>query len=456
MAEAAPPAHRPVVWPPCLRSPSAPLSKVVDGLMRAQAEAPETIRAGQAAQAARMLAWAVDHSDYYAELAGAAAELADLAAAPDRFFGAWRALPLLRKVDLRTDAGRIYATGLPRSHGPLSMSVTSGSTGTPVEVRMTRLTRLAFRALTVREHLWQGRDVGKRLGAVRYVDRSLRDPRGIRGANWGPPVAELWPTAPSSVIHVGLPLEDIARWLEDFDPAYLLCNPSLVAGLMDVMAQPPPALEQVRCMFEPLDPALEAAIAERWQVGVTDAYSANELGIIAVRCAEAGTLHVQEESALVEVLDEHGAPAAPGDWGSVVVTPLLNLATPLVRYETGDYATVGEPCACGRPSATLGRVLGRVRNLARRPDGSRFWPTRLNILRHVAPVLQAQFVQTALDRIELRVVVSRPLDDADRAAAIARVREALEYDYVVEVAEVEALERGPTGKFEEFVSQLDE
>ena len=56
---------------------------------------------------------------------------------------------------------------------------------------------------------------------------------------------------------------------------------------------------------------------------------------------------------------------------------------------------------------------------------------------------------------ELRLVVARPLDEDERASATSWVREALEFDYRVEIHEVEALERGPSGKFEEFVSRIE-
>jgi phenylacetate-CoA ligase len=69
-------------------------------------------------------------------------------------------------------------------------------------------------------------------------------------------------------------------------------------------------------------------------------------------------------------------------------------------------------------------------------------------------VRQAQFVQPAVDRIELRVVLDRPLTAAETEQAIAFVRTTLDYPFEVSLAVVDAIERGPTGKFEEFLSLL--
>ena len=188
----------------------------------------------------------------------------------------------------------------------------------------------------------------------------------------------------------------------------------------------------------------------------TDLYSANEVGYIAFRCREQGALHVQSESLLVEVLDDAGQPCAPGETGRVVVTSLHNLATPLLRYEIGDYAEVGAPCKCGRGLPVLARVQGRVRNLVRTPDGRRYWPVSLGRIRTVTPIIQAQFVQTALDTVELRVVCSRALSPEETADAVVKTRQALGYPVRRAASCPWTRSRGARpGKFEEFLSLVD-
>ena len=135
-----------------------------------------------------------------------------------------------------------------------------------------------------------------------------------------------------------------------------------------------------------------------------------------------------------------------------MLTSLHNLATPLLRYDIGDYATVGAPCACGRASPVIERVLGRVRNMACSPDGRRFYPTSMSAIGSIPPIRQAQYVQTAADHIDLRVVLDRPLTDVEGKKAIDFVRRALGFPYEVSIVAVDAIERGPTGKFEEFLS----
>ncbi len=244
-----------------------------------------------------------------------------------------------------------------------------------------------------------------------------------------------------------------------FDPHYLLAYPSIMPWLMDHMAATgdrPQSLREIRFISEPLDKDLETRLAEEWQVRSTDIYSANEVGYIGFRCLEHGALHVQSESLLVEVINGQGQACVPGESGRVVVTSLHNLATPLLRYDLGDHATVGEPCPCGRGLPVISQILGRTRNAALSPDGQRYWPTRLNRMRTIGPIKQAQYVQTAIDTIEIRAVLSRPLREQERLDAVENTIKALGYRYKIVVVPVSEISRGAGGKFEEFLSLLPE
>src|SRR5262249_35809997 len=65
---------------------------------------------------------------------------------------------------------------------------------------------------------------------------------------------------------------------------------------------------------------------------------------------------------LVEVVDpQSGEPLPDGEVGELVFSTLTKEALPLLRYRTGDLASVTrEPCACGRTFARMSRILGRT------------------------------------------------------------------------------------------------
>ena len=132
------------------------------------------------------------------------------------------------------------------------------------------------------------------------------------------------------------------------------------------------------------------------------------------------------ESLVVEVLDDEGRACAEGEIGRVVVTDLHNFASPLLRYDIGDYAEVGGRCSCGRTLPTLRRVLGRKRNLMMKADGSRFLPRAgFETFDEIAPIQQYQVIQHALDDIEFKLVSAEPLSPAQEDALAATLRKAL-------------------------------
>ena len=83
---------------------------------------------------------------------------------------------------------------------------------------------------------------------------------------------------------------------------------------------------------------------------------------MASECTEQAGAHINEDHFLCEVIDpQTGSPVPDGDVGELVFTTLTREAMPLVRYRTGDLASVThEPCACGRTLARMSRVKGRT------------------------------------------------------------------------------------------------
>ena len=83
---------------------------------------------------------------------------------------------------------------------------------------------------------------------------------------------------------------------------------------------------------------------------------------VAAECLEARDgLHVHEDHFLVEVIDpETGVSLDEGVEGELVFTTLVKEAMPLLRYRTGDIASVAfEPCLCGRTTARIRGLRGR-------------------------------------------------------------------------------------------------
>lgn len=217
-----------------------------------------------------------------------------------------------------------------------------------------------------------------------------------------------------------------------------------------------PTLRQLRTFGEILDGETRRLCHEAWGIAVSDAYSAVEVGYIALQCSQHDHYHVQSEDVLVEILDEkRGGPCKPGELGRVVITTLHNFAMPLVRYDIGDYAEPGEPCACGRGLPVIRRIVGRVRNMLVTAEGKRFWVgLGSGTIPGIGPIRQYQFVQTALDHVEARLVVGAPLTPEQESRVRERVLHQLPAGFTVTLAYRDTIARGLTGKFEDFLCEI--
>ncbi|HKZ74431.1 MAG TPA: hypothetical protein VJ011_10220, partial [Steroidobacteraceae bacterium] len=184
-------------------------------------------------------------------------------------------------------------------------------------------------------------------------------------------------------------------------------------------------------------------------------YSSEEFGSIAVQCPGHGHYLVHAENLYLEVLRDDGEPCAPGETGRVVITALHNFVMPLIRYEIGDYAQLGGACPTGRGLPVLARVVGRERNMARDPDGRRFWPSfPAKMWIAIAPFRRVQLVQHTPSVIEARFVIERELTAPESARLVEALRGRLGYPFEIRLARVPAIERAPGDKYEEFISLL--
>jgi len=373
---------------------------------------------------------------------------------PDRplTYDVIRRLPLLTRRDIQDGFTRMRSNNFPPHHGQVEERTTSGSTGAPVRFLGTGLDAVFWNAFALRDHVWHRRDLGAKLAVIR------RETTLGHNDNWGPATQGVVATGPAVSESVKCDVATLFDWLRAERPGYLLSYPSLIRDLVKHGLERGLALDgllEVRTIAESVGDEVRDLCRSAWGASVTDVYSASEVGYLALQCPDHTGYHVQSEGVLLEVLDDRGEPCGPGEVGRVVVTGLRNFAMPLVRYDIGDYAEVGDPCPCGRGLPVLRRILGRVRNTLVTADGQRFWPTfGKRALAAVAPIRQYQFVQKSFDLVEARLVVATPLTGEQEDYVRRSIQTQLPDGVHLAITYRERLERGTSGKFEDFVSEV--
>jgi phenylacetate-CoA ligase len=359
---------------------------------------------------------------------------------------AFTALPLLTRQALQSEFTRLRSEAYPAQHGNITEMRSSGSTGMPVRILKNDMENIFWQAILLRDHAWHRRDLGAKLAVIR------QGAADARGDNWG----GIMRTGPLVTLPVGTDVADQLAWLAREQPGYLLSHPTNIAALARLSIERGvrlPSLLEVRTSGEICTPPMRALCSDAWNVPVSDMYSSNETGYIALQCPAHEHYHVQAEGVMVEVLDAAGRACAPGEIGRVVATTFHNLAMPLIRYDIGDYAEAGPPCACGRGLPVLTRILGRSRNMLMLPGGGKRWPfSGYRAYNDIAPVRQFQLIQNSLTEIEARLVVDGALSATQRVGLIEAIRRGLGHPFAITIREVAEIPRSAGGKFEEFIS----
>ena len=158
--------------------------------------------------------------------------------------------------------------------------------------------------------------------------------------------------------------------LEDLGGQVLCCTPSYALNIAQTLIEQGVGLDRLRLEVgifgaEPWTEAMRDALEAQLGLQALNVYGLSEIigPGVSSECIEARSgAHVQEDHFLVEVIDPaSGQPVPPGTEGELVFTTLTREALPMLRYHTGDISSIDlEPCACGRTTARMARIRGRI------------------------------------------------------------------------------------------------
>ena len=158
------------------------------------------------------------------------------------------------------------------------------------------------------------------------------------------------------------PIQSLAVELQDWQPTVLATYPSTAVMLAAEAAAGRMRLPLAETWTggEALGRTARAAISRGFGCPVLESYGASEFLALAAECP-AGRLHLNEDWAILECVDEHHRPVPRGEVGATtLLTNLANHVQPIIRYDISDRVRIAAaPCACGSLLPTI-EVEGRV------------------------------------------------------------------------------------------------
>jgi phenylacetate-CoA ligase len=157
--------------------------------------------------------------------------------------------------------------------------------------------------------------------------------------------------------------------LQDFKSTVLTCTPSYSLFLAEAAREEGIDLRRVglKAGFfgaEPWSESMRADIEKKLGLLSIDIYGLTEIigPGVAFECEHQEGLHINEDHFFPEIIDPVSGEVLPdGTRGELVITTLTKEGTPVLRYRTRDITYLDHaPCACGRTTVRMHRVLGRT------------------------------------------------------------------------------------------------
>lgn len=363
-----------------------------------------------------------------------------------------RVLPLLDKDTIRSRPQDFLADNISRSR--MIYFTTGGTMGQPLGLYNLRNSGGRERAFIYSQ--WS------RVG-FRYDDRRAM----LRG--WSVKNSRHWKYEASerafvfSNFHMTpKTVEDYARVMRDNDLPFLHSYPSAVidfARQLKELELEPPRFRAILAASENLYPGQRELIESFFGARLFSWYGHTENTILAGECELSNHYHISPEYGATEVIKQDGSVAElEGEMGELIGTSLDNLAMPLIRYRTDDWAMIGpERCECGRPYKLLKETYGRWHQemLVGKLDNL-ISVTALNVHTDVFDnVQQLQFYQREKGKVELRLKRKPGYSERDSRRIIAALDEKMGDTMEISLNLADEIPLMPRGKFRFVIRELD-
>ncbi|MFW5895305.1 MAG: phenylacetate--CoA ligase family protein [archaeon] len=363
-------------------------------------------------------------------------------------------LPILSKEKIRANWEDLKPVNL--SSMEYIKRTTGGTTGTPLEYRLSKRDRFLGVALIYRGLGYGGYDLGDKmlfLGGSsigvdstsffkKKIDEVIRNIRKLSSFDMEEKEMKeytkiLNSKKPKFIRGYSSAIHFYAKWLQK----------------NEIRTHSPDAIFTTS---ENLHPKMRGLISDTFDCEVFDHYGLNDGGVSAFECPKHNGLHIDTERSVMEVVDEENCQLETGK-GRILATSLNNFAMPFIRYETGDRAhIVKDKCECGRDSKLLKEILGRTVDIFTTPEGKSVhgWFFLYIMWEYCEGVQRYQVVQNEIDHILIKLVINEDFDEGQ----LDKIREIMNEkseSWNLEFRFVDEIEPTESGKHKFIISEVE-
>lgn len=415
----------------------------LSSLMRSQWFSYEQFRDLQTEQLRKLIKEAINNVPYYRAVLGGIANRVD-----SMTLDSMNEIPILEKSVLRTRT-REFINKERLKYG-YSTTRTSGTSGSPLEMPCDTPSMKYNTAFRDRMFRWAGitgREVNVLLTA-----------RLILGKKNGPP---FWRYNAAehqwlfSLYH--MTDKNLARYAEKI----AAIKPVYISGLVSALyvlamwikdngrtgeIRPWAVITAGENVHDFQRKEIESAFGSR----IFDYYSSSEGSPFITQC-DAGRMHVNPESGIIEFIRPDASAAQPGEDAEMVVTSFYQRAVPLIRYRIGDTAAIAQEqnCPCGRQMPLVEYVGGRESDTLYSTERGRIGSAAISTVfyKMSSRLKESQIEQTGTDSFVFRYVpLNESLSDKEKSIVVEELKNRLGSSIDIGIRIVKEIPKGPNAK----------
>lgn len=205
---------------------------------------------------------------------------------------------------------------------------------------------------------------------------------------------------------------------------------------------------------EMLFPEQSTVFRSAFGVPILNCYGGRELGVMACQFQPDQPLCVLRPWLFVEIVDQNGKPARPGESGRMLWTSTICRGTPFLRYEVGDLATFEADGHDESGIHKISELQGRIASLLRLPNGrvinNLFWN---HLFKEFSEVEQFQVVVRSPDPSELRILLRGSGFSPSREAQCLKALDGFLGDIPKQLVWVQQIPRTAQGKLLQVIRE---
>lgn len=172
------------------------------------------------------------------------------------------------------------------------------------------------------------------------------------------------------------------------------------------------SVKSIICGSELLQAETRNNLKKVFGCDVVSRYANEENGVLGQECVDKQEFHLNTSSYYFEFLKlDEDKPAGKGELARIVITDLYNYALPMIRYDTGDLAIVGEADCDIKANTVIKEIFGRKVDLIYNTKGEALSPhTITNNMWEVKNIKQFKFTQISKNEYVILLNAEKDFD----------------------------------------------